>query len=36
MLSIKGGRERREYWQHAAKLLIDASKAAALRPSPIN
>jgi hypothetical protein len=35
MLSIKGGREHREHWQHAAKL-IDASKAAALRPSPIN
>ena len=26
MLAIKGGRECREYWQHAAKLLIDASK----------
>ncbi len=26
MLSINGGQERREYWQHAAKLLIDASK----------
>ena len=36
MLSIKDGRERREYWQHAAALLIDDSKGAALRRLPIN
>ena len=25
MLSIKDGRERREYWQHAAKLVLEAA-----------
>ena len=30
MLSIKGGRKRREYWQHAAKLLIDASNGGSI------
>jgi len=26
VLAIKDGRERREYWQHAARLLIEAAK----------
>jgi hypothetical protein len=26
MLAIKDGREHREYWQHAARLLIEAAK----------
>ncbi len=26
MLSLKHGRERREYWQHAAKLLLEAAE----------
>jgi hypothetical protein len=25
LLAIKGGRERREYWQHAAALLMEAA-----------
>jgi hypothetical protein len=25
MLALKGGRERRRYWQHAAALLMEAA-----------
>ena len=27
ILSIKDGRERREYWQHAARLVLEAAKS---------
>ena len=26
MLALKDGRERREYWQHTAKLLLEAAE----------